>query len=312
MPAPLSQTVRPVFQTFDSAGVDAVQQLFPFHQVEHLDVSGLVIVRSACVSTTDLAKFAQRLSDHFVVRVCVPLQADLDGEFPDRPWVVHSIEERNGLEFVEFARPGDTFNFPEYKRSNSELPQTHGAPFIPGRLTHHIPEAGLDRFHRQYLAKYLQGYRVSMIERTDALFNFFMDLDGSQLASQHADGAHGLYKAMYDHVSSTINDAPIVTMRTTHDGSKIAGCHFHWPNLQITPDNAKHVIDRLKAGAPSSVPDTFFDSSVYRSGLRMLHSWKQRKESDTSFNEHYHIAQWDYADHQWVRRPGAAFTVADL
>ncbi|KAI9205997.1 uncharacterized protein BJ171DRAFT_498364 [Polychytrium aggregatum] len=44
----------------------------------------------------------------------------------------------------------------------------------------------------------------------------------------------------------------------------------------------------------------------------MLHSWKQRKESDTSFNEHYHIAQWDYADHQWVRRPGAAFTVADL
>jgi hypothetical protein len=190
------------------------------------------------------------------------------------PWRVHKRAQRTD---------GALMSLRDWLRRNGYYgrdPATHTF-FDGGKAC--VPPSARDAFHKAYLACVGRGEELHVIERTPSpKFSFFMDVDvptGVELAWP------GVAQAVCAVLPGTDSGPVIVCGKREARGAK-CGMHIFWPGITVNADIAVHVCKEVAARLPAE--GRWIDSSVYRTGLRMLWSRKGPASAATDFYEPLH------------------------
>jgi len=179
---------------------------------------------------------------------------------------------------------------------------THTA-FDGGKWT--VPNTDLERIYGEYIKKVNDGTRLCLTERIpkNDYFNFFIDLDFkySYLVPEK--------NRILSTVVATLNETQYVfSMRNPYK------FHVNFPNRHVTRPEAEEIVQKLTTRLNEELPflcaktgnsinwNEIIDTSVYRSGLRLLGSQKNQKAMDREWKEYLQLRdqlEWEDLECEW-------------
>ena len=138
-----------------------------------------------------------------------------------------------------------------------------------------VPLGDTDAFYVAYIAAVRQNRRVYVVEQKTDVFRFFVDLDYK--APEPLD--EGVLMDVLQKMCDVVPGRCLVARappRLIEDGLVKCGVHIHWPDANVTRQEALVYRTRILMELDGPEWSEFIDASVYGgSGLRML--WSHKK-----------------------------------
>lgn len=141
----------------------------------------------------------------------------------------------------------------------------------------YVPDHELGDFYQAYLCDLAQGRRLYVVEQKTDIFKFFVDIDFKASRALEDDDARDLCLKIHGGVGRSRCLVARAPVRTLADGTVKSGFHLHWPELNVTRQEALALRTKiLLALGDGDEWAQIIDASVYGgSGLRCL--WSHKK-----------------------------------
>lgn len=149
---------------------------------------------------------------------------------------------------------------------NTEKYQTH-LSFTKGK--YNVPDNQLEEFYKRYYESILKGENIYLIEKIyNCNFNLFFDLDTKVDSCDIEEIVENINQVIKETFKEKENLCEVVVSK------RDTRYHLNYPNIVANNKIANMICKRLNQNSS----DTSVDTSVYRTGLRMLGSKKNPKE----------------------------------